>query len=254
MEVLHSLVVTALVAAHVFSPNANPAKVLGTRIAENSTDVETEVEVDTSEDDSTQLRTTTRSELKDRLEERKMELEQERENKREEIQTRIQQAASASAQRREEFQNHLQEIRDERKQSIVENIDTRLSSVNEKWVTHWNNVLSRLSEILVKLQTRLDEYAGDADTTALSSAITQAQTSINTAQAAVTAQAGKTYTIDITDETTLGDDVSSTISDFHSDIQEVLDTVKAAREDVHNVFVEVRKLTNLGNTTDETQQ
>lgn len=123
---------------------------------------------------------------------------------------------------RDEFRQKLTQIRDERKQKIVENLATRIANVNTKWVEHWNNVLARLENILAKIEER---SGGEVDTASAEAAIATAQEAVNT-------QAGKTYEIEITDEETLGENVSKTLGEFHKDLRVVHALVKTAREEV----------------------
>ena len=139
----------------------------------------------------------------------------------EEFRANRQQALDEIRQNREELREKLSEIRDERKQKIIENLAERIVNVNNKWVEHWNNVLERLSGILAKIEVRLP----DTDTSAAEAAIASAQEAVNT-------QAGKTYDIAITDEETLGENVSEVLREFHGDLREVHALVKTAREEV----------------------
>ncbi|MBX4205740.1 hypothetical protein KW795_00930 [Candidatus Microgenomates bacterium] len=150
--------------------------------------------------------------------------------KREEAQTKREAA-------RDEFKEKLQTIKDTKKQQIVSKIDENISTLNQKWVDKWNEVLTRLTEILAKIQTRTDKaQANGKDVAQITAAIADTQTAISTAQTAVDAQASKTYTITITSETGLGTDVKTTINSFHNDIKNTRESVEAARKAVGDVL------------------
>jgi len=126
--------------------------------------------------------------------------------------------------KRQEFRDKLAEIRDGRKQKILENLDTRIVSVNTKWVNNWNNVLTRLSGILAKIELRSDDAGVQAQ-------VDEAKVAIELAQNAVNEQAGKTYVFEIGEEETLGDNASETLSVFHADLRKVHALVKEARSE-----------------------
>jgi hypothetical protein len=71
--------------------------------------------------------------------------------------------------------------------------------------------------------------------------ISEADAAIAAAQEAVNAQATKAYTIEITDEDSLGEAVSQTIGEFKDDIKEVWQKVRDARHEVVEAFVALRR-------------
>ncbi len=136
--------------------------------------------------------------------------------------------------KRSEFKENMEKIRDEKKREITENVIERITSVNEKWVSHWQTVLDRLGEIVGKIETRTAEAKSAGRTvSSVESAIASAKIAIEKAQAAIDAQAAQVYGVTTTDETRLRDDVSGALNEFHSDLRETQKTVAAAREAVH---------------------
>ncbi len=131
--------------------------------------------------------------------------------------------------RREEYRERLLALKDERVQRIIERVDSRLDSLNERWARHANTALDRLSSLLAKIESRTDkaEEAG-RDVSSVREAIVSAETAISEAQAVVYAQASTDYVITINDETNLGSDVSSAIDLFQSDVSEVKESIKKA--------------------------
>lgn len=222
MESLANLFVVAVTVANATFPQANIPAVLGVQIAQENTVRESAT--------SSGVR---REEASDRRNEA---LEAARERRKaavEEAKERRKTAIEEAKERRAGFREKLQEIRDEKKKKIVENIDARLSSLNEKWVNHWNKVLTRLTEVLAKIGSRLEKAkAAGRDTTSVEAAIATAEASIATAQSAVNAQAGKTYVIALGDEKNLGQDVRAAIDKFHKDIKATKDAIKASRSAV----------------------
>ncbi len=162
---------------------------------------------------------------------------------REANEVRRQEKLSQIDSQREEFRERLAQIADERKQKIVENIAERITQVNGKWVSHWNNVLDRLNGILAKIEARDPVISTSA-----------AETAIAAAQVAVDAQEGNTYEIEITDVKTLGGNVSASLKEFHEDLREVRALVKTAREEVVKVLRNLKANKASGDSEDEDEE
>lgn len=135
---------------------------------------------------------------------------------------------------REEFKERAAELKDERKQKVVENLDEKVSQMNDRWTSHFDRVLTRLTELLKKVEARADkkEEAG-ADVSKVRELIETARTAIAAAKAANDAQAAKEYVITITDEANLGQSVKTVMQELRTDIKAVRELVDAARKAVH---------------------
>lgn len=149
------------------------------------------------------------------------------------VKERLQEVASKREERRVQFRHKLQEIKDTKKRQVLENLDTRLTAVKDKWVENWTNTLDRLNSIVLKLEEK--------NVSSASSAIIAAKSAINTAQDKVTEIAGKDYVFTINDEQSLGQDARDFISAFKEDMQAVHASVKAAREAVRTAFDATRQ-------------
>jgi gas vesicle protein len=142
-----------------------------------------------------------------------------------ELQTKIQQ-------QREEFKLKLQALKDTRKQKIIETLDASYVRINQRWTTHFKNVLERLTKILDKLKTRAEKQ----NNTEALQAINDAHSLINEASKLVEAQAAKTYTMEITDETKLREAAQVVHSQIKNDLQALRDKMKDVRENIHNIL------------------
>ena len=150
---------------------------------------------------------------------------------------------------REAFQEKLKEIKEIRKQNIIERVDEKINSLNERHMTRLDNHLTRMTTVL----ERIEDKAGEAteDTTALDTAIVKAKDAITEAQAAVEAQAGKEYIIEFDDETEVGTAVRSLFATFKSDVKKVHELVKDAHTsvvDAAKALAKVRKEIETSNT------
>ena len=158
------------------------------------------------------------------------------ENKKEDLENRIEA-------KREELKTRLQNIRDENKRETVERIDKRLDEINKNRLEHFTNILDRLDEILLRITSRTDKAEQNGkNVTEVRTAISAANTAIANARAAITVQAGKTYSITVTTEADLRDAVKTARKALHDDLKKVFDLVKAARTAVHNAATTLAKI------------
>ena len=124
--------------------------------------------------------------------------------------------ASRAAEMKEKQQTKLQQFRDQRKAKIVEQLTTMLNKINQRHTEQMTKNLSRMTEILSKVTANSKTPA--------------AQTAIATAQAAVTAQAAKDYTITVTDEATARVDAQKTKEQLRTDIEATKKLVMEAKK------------------------
>lgn len=137
----------------------------------------------------------------------------------------------------------IEDISDERKQTIVENLITKINSTNERWTSHWSDVLVRLQQLLAKIESRADlaEAAGQ-DVSSVREAITAADAAISEAQTALDEQASKEYTIEITDENSLGEAVRGAMSELQADLKGVKELILDARQAVREALTALKQI------------
>ena len=170
-------------------------------------------------------------------------LKVEREQKREEMKDKREEVRESAKTSREEFRERLAEIKDERKQKVVERIVGKLDTMGDRWTERWTKALDRMEELLVKIESRADK-ASEAghDASGVTAAIIIANAKIATARAAIETQAGNEYVITITDESSLGSDISSVVQQLRSDLSAVRDTVKEARDAVKDALKSLKAI------------
>lgn len=158
-------------------------------------------------------------------------------------QNRAQNKKDVVQQKREEFKTRLQTIRNEKKKAVVERIDTKIANTNEVHTVRFTSILLKLQSILDRVSQKASEAkANGKDTTALDSSIVSAQAAIDSAKAAVSAQAAKTYAIQISDEATLRNSVGTTTSQFRKDLRDVHKAIVEAKQAVQNAVRELAKV------------
>ncbi|MDO8560776.1 MAG: hypothetical protein Q7R91_01005 [bacterium] len=169
-----------------------------------------------------------REELKKQLEAKREEAKKRVEAAREEAKTRVKAA-------HEELKKKIEQIKDERKKATVTRLDEQMNHLNERWTTHFTNVLNHLEDILGKIQVRMDKAASlGKDVSAVKTAIDTAKAAIASARTAVEVQAKKDYTITFTSEDQLHTAFKAAKGQLHKDLTALRDgVIKAARDTVH---------------------
>jgi hypothetical protein len=131
--------------------------------------------------------------------------------------------------KRNDFNQKIQMIGDQKKKALVEQIDTKLAYVNK-------NLTTKYIEALNNLQGFLDKASKAGTGSANLIDITAAQAAIDAAKAAVTDQAAKVYTMTIIDQTTLKFDAGDIVSQLRTDLTAVYKLVIAAKQAVQKLY------------------
>jgi len=144
--------------------------------------------------------------------------------------------------KKSQFRERLQLIQDENKQRIVENIDARLDSINSKQIDRMTQVLDKLNDIMIRITDKATEAESDGtDITQFNTLKAAAETALSNASDMLAAQAEKDYTPSITDESTLGQTTSTSVTKLKSDLKNVNQSIISARNAVRLAAVEVAK-------------
>ncbi len=144
---------------------------------------------------------------------------------------------------RDEFKSKMKELKDERKKKALENVDGRITELNKKKTTKLSEQLDRFTLILANISTKEATLkAAGKNTTLLAADIAAASNAIDTAKAAVTAQAAKDYVVDVTTEEELKTNASATVQQFLSDMKAVLETVRAAQKALRKAWTDAARL------------
>ncbi len=177
-----------------------------------------------------------RDEMKQKVEDLKETMERKRAEARENFQ-----------EQREEFKRELQTMKDERKKTVIENIDTHINELNVQHTQRLEEVLSKVSNILDRLEVKTASMEAEGkDIGEITKSIASARALIGNAAEAITTQSSKEYVIDLSDPTKIREEVKKTVSIFKSDITAVHEKVKAARLAVVTVarqYGQIQKMT-----------
>lgn len=142
-------------------------------------------------------------------------------------------AKTTREQKRTEIQNKIQKIKDTRKQKIVTGLERSYVNINNRWTTHFKNVLERLTKILDKVKARAEKKNNSVALSSINGVYTQ----IDKVKAAVEEQALKTYTIEITNENRLGEAAKAVHSQLKNDLRALREQIKAIRESIRKIVI-----------------
>ncbi|MCR4328541.1 MAG: hypothetical protein NUV53_03425 [Patescibacteria group bacterium] len=145
---------------------------------------------------------------------------------------------------RAEFQVRLKKIQDEKKKQVADTLFERLETLNEKWTTHFSDMLDKYDLVLKKVGDRRDTALGKSlDVASVTSAIRTANEAILSARKALDEQAEKTYSVDITTDAKLREAFQSAHESLKKDLMGLRDTkIREAREATHNTIQTLRNI------------
>lgn len=138
-------------------------------------------------------------------------------------------------QKRDEFKAKVAAIKDEKKKALAEKIDGKITQINTNRTEEMSRYIGKMKDLLGKIQAKSDELKGaGTDTTAVEAAIKAAQTAVDSAAAAVTAQAGKQYVAALTSETALKNNFGSIAKQLELDLKTVRQLLINAQKAIAN--------------------
>lgn len=162
---------------------------------------------------------------------------------------------------KEKLKSRLSELKNQAKAREVRNIDDALLNLNNQMVDRFTNALNQLSEVLDRIQTRIDSASSRGlNVTTVTADMTAARTAISNVSVAVQAQAAKVYEISIstssivestsstsTPDIPLRNDVKTVRNALRSDLINLENQVKSARDLVHKAAVDLAQIHGIDN-------
>lgn len=131
----------------------------------------------------------------------------------------------------------LETFKDKNKAAIAERINTNLNNINENQTARMQKHLGTMSAILDKLEAKVNKSSPDIkNPTAAKTAIAEAKANIASSSAAVTAQSQKDYTITVTFESRIKNDIKSQRDKLNTDLFNIRKMVIDAKQSVANAI------------------
>jgi hypothetical protein len=154
-------------------------------------------------------------------------------------------AVSSWEAKRASFSASLKTIKDEKKKTLLETIQNRLTEINKNQTELLMRKLKRLNIGVEEMQKLAQAYEKESgkDLSAVTTSLSTANQAIADTISTVTVQAGKTYVISITSETNAKNDVGKVRSQLSSDLKKVRDAVANARKKVGEALKALKNAT-----------
>ena len=147
----------------------------------------------------------------------------------ERLQERLEERITTREEHREELDDWRATLSARLKQRLAAHLTERFNQINQKYTEHVARLLNRMRAILAKLETRVEEAGGDAETEA---AIAAAYSAIAEAETANETQAAKEYELVFDDEAGLRSAAATAKQLLKDDLGELRDKVHQARKAV----------------------
>lgn len=184
-----------------------------------------------------------RLEFQQKREEAKRAMEQKREEFKNAMESKKTEAKAAFEKKHEELKAKLAKIKDEKKKTAVEKINNEIARINENRTNHFSENLNKLEKVLTNIGLRADKAAANGvDVSTVKTAIDSANAAIAESRTAISAQAGKIYSIVVNTEATLRQDVGKTHQELKADLDKVRATVEKAKQAVRNAAVTLAQI------------
>lgn len=146
---------------------------------------------------------------------------------------------------REKFKANLLVLKDEKKKALTLNFNEKFASMSSRKTEQMEAALGRMQTVLDRAaSTAAEAQAAGKDTTLVNSAIADARSAIDVAQAAVASQAAKIYTIPVTTDSEVKKNIGSVMSTIELDLQHVHSLVVDAKQAVMKAVREAHKIKN----------
>lgn len=181
------------------------------------------------------------------------ELQQKREEFKDTIKAKREETAEKIKAMRADLKVRLQKVKDEQKRNRVEKISEQIDALNKKELDHFSDLLDKMEKTLERIGSRADKAESRGlNVSVVRAAMDDAHAAIEASRVAITAQAGKTYTIEVTTEEVLKADVGKARKALRDDLAKVRGTVKAAHDAVRNAAVILAQIPRVDEETTAT--
>lgn len=170
-------------------------------------------------------------------------LKEKREQFKEEAKTKREEAEIKIKAMRADLKDRLQKIKDEKKKQAVEKIADEIDVLHKRTLDHYSDVLDKLEKSLERIGERADRAESRGlNMVTVRTAIKDAEKANGESRVAITAQAGKTYKIEITTEGKLRADVQKAREALRADLKKVFESVRAAHDAVRKAAVTLAQI------------
>jgi hypothetical protein len=141
------------------------------------------------------------------------------------------------------FKASLKNIKDENKKTSAEKIVSIIQDLNTKTTDNLSNKTDKIENVLIGIESRISKaQINGLDVSLVNIEVEKSKTAIAQARSAISAQALKVYTVNITSEATLKSDMKTLRDTFKKDLKDLNAVVKLAHESVKNTATTLAKI------------
>jgi len=141
-----------------------------------------------------------------------------------------------------QLKQRILEFKDQKKAQIVERVSTQMDSLNANKAEKYLATLKRLSYILDSIESRLETVDVAVDISSVNESIANARALIKSSTDQVNLQSNKIYSLNITSEDAVKNQVSLVVKGVQSDLTDVRNSVTYARDAVRKAFEDLKNL------------
>lgn len=175
------------------------------------------------------------NDFKQKLEEFREQVKSQNEKFRQDYEAARQKQKEEFDKQRQEFKEALKAFKDQTRALLAQQINENLRMINLTMNDAWVMQLDLMADILADLEERVKEAeAAGRDTQEAQAAIDQAKQVLADARSAVETQAQKTYTVEVTSEYAIGQDLRKVRNQMNLDLKAVHIRLKQVKEAIQN--------------------
>lgn len=167
--------------------------------------------------------------------------------KKEEVKTKVEEMKI-------KLKEDLSKIKDEKKKLSSEKILEAIQNLNTKLTDNLSEKVDKIENVLVSIESRISKAEEKGlDVTKVKTGAEKAKIAITTAREAISAQAVKVYSVNITTESNLRAEMKKLRDLFRADMKIVYEKVKLAHVAVRNTATALAQIPKIDDSSDEVE-
>ncbi|TSC52027.1 MAG: hypothetical protein LiPW41_575 [Parcubacteria group bacterium LiPW_41] len=171
------------------------------------------------------------------------EIEAKKESFKATIEAKREETEKAITAKKEELKTKLNQFKDERKKQVTEKVNNSLNEVNKNSVNRFTNNINELDKVVVHITTRAEKASvAGKNVDSVMAAVQNAKTAIEVARGLVSAQAAKIYSVTVSTEVKVADDLKKSRDQLNADLKVIQEKIRAAHDVVWVALGELQKI------------
>ncbi len=182
-------------------------------------------------------------EIRVKLEQKRIEVQEKIRVHYEEVEAIRNEAVERVQERKQEFEEKIQGIRDEQKRILANRIHDKVYDIQDRTIENFNKTLNKLDTIVANISTRADKAESEGfNVENVRSAVSNAESRIAEARESVKTALGKGYSPEGTNLETLREEFHSIRDELKNDLENVRNMVRSAHEAARSAAEELTRI------------